>query len=199
MKIRRIDIIDDILGNEVALHRIGQISYDYLIKEISKCKDSTLFVIDLSEANPIDYKFCEIAFGEIYKNSIKNKKLDFVFKSDKFQLRELITGILDYYKISRNYNTKEIDVFKENNLYLKNIFPNKNNLEFISNLSEDHYEVLRFINKKITVTSIEIQNSITETPDITMPILNKLVEAKFILREEESIYSSIENLIYNGE
>ena len=199
MKIRRVDIIDDVLIDEIALHYIGQTLFDYLDKELSKHKTSTTFIIDITKANPIDYKFCEIAFGKFYTDSINNEELDFIFKSDKYNLRELITGILEYLKIRSSSDTNnEIDVFKENNLYLK--YMNENNdLEYISNLSEDHYRVLNYINNKRTITSNEIQKSITKTPEKTTSILNSLVKAKFVIREKESIYSSIKININNGK
>ena len=149
---------------------------------IDRVTDGTLVLIDLRRANPLQYVFCQHAFGPLFQALISRKWAQkyVIFQMYDFHKPGFFRGVLKY--IGNELPRKESEVgFVSANMYTKLIIGDKDLIDFVGNLNENEKIILNVVNdmKDVTVRQVVQQSSLTE--EIVVDGLRVLEEKYFIV------------------
>jgi len=157
-KIVSIDIVSDIIKAAYTGGRYkGKEVEKILLDSIAKLNPSSLLIIDILKANPLDYVFCQYAFGSVLQMIQENNKPT-LFKMQPLHMRCFYRGILKHIDkgLPRNTQIEESKkIFFETGFFtmIKTV---DENIEFIGNLNSDDKSILNFINTKHKVSERDI-------------------------------------------
>lgn len=184
-----IDIVKEILIYPDALApRRGEPVKLYFEKVMHTIKNPTLLHINLKEADPIDYLFSKIAFGQIFKISSENALIDIIFYIDTTsQTDNLLNGFLHLVNPLR----KSLGTFQEDfiNSDLSIKISNNKLLQFISKQESEDLLILDFVNEKgeISIDDVIVKFNKEIKPQKLTESIERLKFKKFIYSIDESI------------
>lgn len=196
--------IKDIIHQVLAFEAVGYKLFDTLKKVIESENKPKLLILDFSDLDLLTYGFVEIALKGIVKYTKENNDLIMLYKINKPELQELITGVIEMLELQKN-NTKSID---ERNLlamhYPISYFEGENNIEYIGEINNVEKDILKIIESKGKTTHNEIDTQLKSEgkdnycEDIAKSV-SKLYELGFIHHIEKnkdvpSIYFSLKKL-----
>lgn len=196
-----IDIVNDIIkafyvGGRYKGEEVNKI----LCNIISNLAPYSILVIDLQNANPLDYVFCQYAFGPVI-NEVQNNNKPTLFKMQPIHKRCFYRGILKHIdkSLPRNSSIEESEkVFKDSGYFTMITSDKQDKIEFIGNLNTTDTSILKFINELTSVSGREIINSKNEYhSDVIVESLKSLNRKGFILttnNDEDRYYSIYEIL-----
>lgn len=177
-------IVKDILKKRDNAYKANGIMLAEQINSVLNTSAKPLFLIlNFHDLELLTYSFVEIALKEIVNYTLKNKDVIVLYEINRFELEELITGIIDMLEL-QSKNPEELG---ERELLATHYFLSykgeENIIEFIGRLNEVEKYILRIIEKEGYTTH------------------NKIDE---ILKEEqkshycEDIAKSVQKLLCNG-
>ena len=189
-----INVVDDILKSRIALHEFGKPVQKVLHDELLKVNSPTLFLLNLSRVNPMDYEFVIISFTEIVNESKNNSNVYLVFKIESGEFEELCTGLIDILHLTIEKGQSEIDILKQNGFSM--IYINEaGHTNYLTNFSDEQMSILAEIESNDNIDSMKIQSKFSLTPEDTSAVLNQFVENKFVIRIEGNKYKSVKSFI----
>jgi hypothetical protein len=189
-----INIVKDILKSNMALHEFGRPVSKAIGKNLSDMTQMTLFVLNLREADPLDYEFVNIAFEEIVNRNLKDTNLYLAFKAGKWETEELFTGLTKILKLRKELNKTDEDILTANGIHLL-IINDNGEPKYFTSLSGKHLNVLSHIQAKEAVSSGDIQQTFDLIVEETSEILSDLLRSKLIYSTVGPIYHSVYSLV----
>jgi len=154
-----IDIVQDIIKTPYTGGRYKGEEVETVLKSrLSRLKASSLLILDFQKANPLDYVFCQYAFGPIIKEIQENSKPT-IFKMQPLHKRCFYRGILKHIdkSLPRNSTAEESrNIFLSAGLYTIIEADGPEDIEFIGSLTDDESTILSFINERKSVSEREI-------------------------------------------
>ncbi len=180
-----IDIVEDIIKASYTGGRYkGEEVYKLLIGIITNLTPSSLLLIDFQKANPLDYVFCQYAFGPII-HAIQENNKPTIFKMKLIHKRCFYRGILKHVDrtLPRNTTIEETEkIFLGTGLSTMIETGGMENIEFIGNLNSIDKSILKFINESHSVTERDIIDAIEEfQPNKIIESLSSLNKKGFII------------------
>ena len=94
-----LDIIKDVLQSPVAFGRYrGEEVCKFIEDQLKKITTTTLLVVDIRKANPLQYNFCQYAFGPLLKmlQENKNENVPTLFQMHEHHKLCFFRGVLKY-------------------------------------------------------------------------------------------------------
>lgn len=180
-----VDIVEDIIKATYTGGRYkGEEVRKILDDIITNLQSSSLLLIDMQKASPLDYVFCQYAFGPIIKVIQGNNK-PIIFKMLLLHKRCFYRGILKHVDktLPRNTSMEEAEkIFLGTSLFTMITTDGKENIEFIGNLNSIDDSILKFINESHSVSERDIINAIKDfQPNKIIESLNSLNKKGFII------------------
>jgi len=191
-----INIVEDILDHRFALHDLGKPVAKFLAEIIEKIIEPTLIIINLRNADPMDYEFVIVSFRELILKYLKDPNLYLVFKVSKDEKEELFRGFIDILGQKKNEGGDEIETLKRLNFFLITV-TDDNEVEYLTSLCEKDMDVLKEIETHNNVQSKQIQDIFKMIAEDTTQILQNLMTNKFIYKTDEvsgPFYNSIKSI-----
>ena len=196
-KIISVDIVKDIIRASYTGGRYkGEEVSKLLNEKISELTPSSLLIIDFQKANPIDYVFCQYAFGPILKVIQENSKPT-IFKMQSLHKRCFYRGILKHIDKTLPRNTSVEDsekIFLGAGIFTMIGTDGEDKIEFIGSLNSDDSSILSFINESHAVSERDIIDAKTDfQPTKIVESLKSLNKKGFVLnpKGESDKYSSV--------
>jgi hypothetical protein len=181
---KSINLIQDIIKSPSAVGRYrGEEVFQVLERTINELDNYTLLIIDIREANPLQYVFCQYAFGPLLKILQENgsEKRRFIFQMHEHHKTCFFRGVLKNIDktILRN---ESFPAFIESDLFTLLKIGNQTQIEFVSRLSELDRVLLNLINETGTISVRKIIESIKNyEPDSIVDSLRSLNFKGFII------------------
>jgi hypothetical protein len=177
-----IDIVQQILQSAVAVGRYrGEEVYHAIEKKIKEIDSLSLLRIDITKANPLQYNFCQHAFGPLIKVLQDSKTARAIFKMHDHHKACFFRGVLKHIDkaLPRNQSEKG---FVESGMFTMIMLDNQKEIQYISNLSPTDNEILALINdlKSVSERTIIEQKKETQPADI-IDSLRSLDKKGFII------------------
>ena len=134
-------------------------------KFMENVSDGTLILIDLRRANPLQYVFCQHAFGPLFQALMDRKWIQkyVIFKMYNFHKPGFFRGILKH--LGSEYPRKESEAgFISANMHTKLIVGDKDLINFIGNLNANEQIILKVVNdmRDVTVRQVVQESGLTE-------------------------------------
>lgn len=196
MKKKEVNVVRDILKSRIAISEFGTPVREYLTTQLP-VTGPTLFIIDLNETNPIDYRFINIAFSEIINEYLFGDYTYLIFRVNKWELEELFVGISDILKLKLRNGISERQLLIENGFNLITV-DDTIQASYLADLPENQYKILNEIEKNEIVSSSKLQEQFSLIPEETTSILQNLIKKKFIYKVDNGNtpgYKSVVSLL----
>lgn len=182
--------VSEIIGIEA----YGAMAIDLKI-EIEKITtnicEPILLIIDFTNLNPLTYEFVEISLESIVQYTLKNNDLLILYKIDKYEFSELVTGIIDMLELQSKNKTH----LNEKQLLAQHyslVHENENHeINYLGQLSEVEEYILKIIENKGNTTHNEIADILISNKksnyceDITKSV-DRLFKLGFIFLHKKS-------------
>ena len=180
---RDIDIMN-LLGsaNMVGIYR-GKEAWGEIEKQMDEVLDNTLVVINIRQANPLEYKFCQYAFGPLFEalNSGRWLHKYVIFQMYDFHKPGFFRGILKH--LGKELSRKESEKgFISAGFYAKLITGDEELISFVGNLSSNQERTLDVVNELKEVTARQVVEKLDLSEENVVDALRFLVEKYFIVR-----------------
>jgi hypothetical protein len=195
-----IDVVVDILKSPATVgpYRGNEVN-DYLNKAIEELTENTLLIVDLRKANPLQYNFCQHAFGPLLKRiqERKEKKIFIIFSMYAHHKTCFFRGVLKYIDVDLS-RRDPINSFVESGMYA--MLLNDGEINYLSQLNTIEKLIIDFLSKEMhaTVRTIEEANGLPT--EETVYSLRALQEKGFLLHNNEnSKYYSIKNFLNDAD
>lgn len=202
-KIISVDIISDIIKTSYTGGRYkGEEVNKLLTNKIDELTASSLLIIDFQKANPLDYVFCQYAFGPILKIIQDNNKPT-VFRMQPMHKRCFYRGILKHIDktLPRKATVEESEkIFFDTGIFTMISIVDKENVDFIGKLALNDSSILNYINESNSVSEREIIDAKKEfQPTEIIESLRSLNKKGFILNPKDGSdkYCSVYKLLKN--
>lgn len=151
-------------------------------KLIDKISDDTLVLIDLRRANPLQYVFCQHAFGPLFK-ALKDQRWQHkyvIFQMYDFHKPGFFRGILKH--LGSELPRKESESgFVTAGMYAKLIVGDEEKINFIGNLNTNEQTILDVVNEFKQITSMEAAEKTDLAGEIVVDTLRSLVQKYFVV------------------
>jgi hypothetical protein len=195
-----IDVVKEILIYPDALApRRGEKVRLFLERLMEKIKNPTLLHINLKEADPIDYLFSKVAFGQIFKLGSEKTIIDTIYYIDTTSQKDnLLNGFLHFINPAYTSSGSLEDDFVNADLSIK-IADNKS-LQFISRQEKEDLLLLDFVNEmgEISIDDVFSKFKKEIKPQKITETVERLKLKRFIYSNDEPIpeilYSIYKNL-----
>jgi len=194
MELINFDIASEIKTRILLERGLGERTSQRLIDRLETMPDHSVFLVDITGADVIDYNFCSAAVGPLIKslteNRFKNKYV--IIKIDPDLKLNLLEGILVFLSIKTSEKDSE-ESFIERNLAIKLLNTQTNEIEFIGELSGYKKDILNLINEKLEMSSTDISKEIGKPVEEIIKNLKELEDQFFIYtkrRVNEILYYS---------
>lgn len=184
-----IDIVRDIIKASYTGGRYkGEEVSSLLNNKVSQLTPSSLLIVDFQKANPLDYVFCQYAFGPILKEIQENNKPT-IFKMQPLHKRCFYRGVLKHIdrSLPRNTSLEESEkLFLGAELFTMIGTDGTATIDFIGKLDTEENVILKFINEKHSVSERDIIDEQKELqPTKIIDSLKSLNKKGFILNPKD--------------
>jgi hypothetical protein len=202
-KLIAIDIIQNVLQSSVAVGRYrGEEVWKILDDQVKKITPTSLLVVDIRKANPLQYNFCQYAFGPLLKmlQENKNENIPILFQMHEHHKSCFFRGVLKHIDKSLPRSESE-KAFVDAGMFTMIMLDGKNEIQYISNLSSLENEILSFVNELKSISEREIIEAKKERqPALIIDSLRSLNKKGFIvhLKNESDQYHSIYHYLKNN-
>lgn len=153
-----IDIIKNVLQSPAAVGRYrGHEVSEFLNLQIKTILPKSILIIDIREANPLQYNFCQFAFGPLLKMIQKNKSenIPTIFQMQEHHRPFFFRGVIKYIDKSISRSASE-QAFIQSGMFTMLMLEGKNTIEYIANLNFIELEILNFVNESSIISEREI-------------------------------------------
>lgn len=201
-KIISIDIIQSVLQSPVAVGRYrGEEVCKILDEQVKEITPNSLLVVDIRKANPLQYNFCQYAFGPLLKmlQGNQSENIPTLFRMHEHHKPCFFRGVLKYVdkSLPRSESAK---AFVEAGMFTMILLDGKNEIQYIANLSSLENEILSFVNELKSISEREIIEAKKELqPAHIIDSLRSLYKKGFIvhLKNGEDQYHAIYQYLKN--
>lgn len=195
-----LDVVKEVIQSPVVVGKYRGLEVKEVLDNYThELNSNSLLLIDLRKANPLDYIFCQYAFGPMLK-MLQQKNSD--FKLLLFQMHEhhkscFFRGILKY--INKDLpRSKSIEAFIDANLFTMIKVEELDEIQYISKLNAVELEILNYINEAKSISGRYIMEQKTTIPfESISSALHTLNEKGYIvhIKNEDDNYHSIYNYL----
>jgi hypothetical protein len=143
--------------------------------------DNTLVLIDIRGANPLQYEFCQYAFGPLLENLNSDRWLQkyVVFRMHDFHKPGFFRGILKH--LGTDLPRKESESrFVSAGFYAKLIVGDEQRISFIGALNENQVRTLDVVNELIEATARQVVEKLGLPEEMSVDALRFLVRNYFV-------------------
>lgn len=204
MELKTFDIIKEIKTRILLGSNLGDRTSKKIIDCFTNLQDGSALLIDITEADVIDYNFCSTAIGPLFKLLLEGKfKGKYVMiKVDPDQKLNLLEGIL-WYIYKKRSERDIIDSFVENSLSIKLLNSQTGKLEFIGKLDALQEKILNLINEQNELTAKNIAEKTEISVEDAIKQLKTLSDKFFIytkkpvpeIKGKDELYCSFYNFL----
>jgi len=155
-------------------------------KLMDNVSDGTLALIDLRRANPLQYVFCQYAFGPVFQALISQKWIQkyVIFQMYDFHKPGFFRGILKH--LGNDFPRKESETgFVAAGMYAKLIVGDEEKINFIGNLNVNEQIILDVVNNLRQVTSMKAAEKTHLAGEIVVDALRSLAQKYFIVEHSD--------------
>jgi hypothetical protein len=178
--------IADLLNSPIM---VGQYRGEEVWGELTKLMDDvlegTLVLFDIREAMPLQYTFCQYAFGPLLDALNTGKWLNkyVIFQMHDFHRSGFFRGVLKYLRadLPRKEAEKE---FAAAGFYVKIIIGDEEPISFVGILTENQKRTLAVVNELKEVTTKEVVEKLCLPEEHVVDALRFLVNKYFIVRSD---------------
>lgn len=180
-----LDIVELLNSSAVVGMYRGKEIWTEIEKLMDRAKEGALVLIDLRRANPLQYVFCQYAFGPLFQ-ALKDRKWAqkyVIFQMHDFHKPGFFRGVLKC--IGNELPRKESEAgFVSADMYTNLIIGDENTIDFIGNLNENELIILNVVNdmKAVTVRQVVEQSDLPE--EIIVDGLRLLEQKYFIVMDK---------------
>lgn len=181
----RKEVVDiaDLLKSAIMVGQYrGEEVWSELEKLIEGMSDNTLALIDIRQAMPLQYTFCQYAFGPLFEALDKGRwSCKYViFQMYDFHKSGFFRGVLKH--LGRELPRKESEKgFIEAGFCTKLTLEDEGIIRFIGKLSENQNKVLNVVNEMKVVTTGQVREKLQFSDEIIVDALRFLVEKYFLV------------------
>lgn len=169
----------------VGMYR-GKEIWTEIEKLIDEISDDTLVLIDLRQANPLQYVFCQHAFGPLFQ-ALKDQRWQHkyvIFQMYDFHKPGFFRGILKH--LGSELPRKESESgFVTAGMYAKLIVGDDKKINFIGNLQANEKNLLDVVNECKQITSIKAAEKTGLAGEIVVDALRSLAQKYFIVEHSD--------------
>ncbi len=151
-------------------------------KLLDEVPNNTLALIDVRQAMPLQYTFCQHAFVPLFQalNSGRWSCKYVIFQMYDFHKSGFFRGVLKH--LGRELPRKESEKgFIEAGFYTKLTLEDERIIRFIGKLSENQNKVLNVVNEMKVVTAGQVREKLKLSDEIIVDALRFLVEKYFLV------------------
>jgi len=175
--------IADLLNSAamVGMYR-GKEVWGEIEKKMNEVLDNSMVMIDIRKANPLQYEFCQYAFGPLFKafNNGEWPCKYVIFRMYEFHKPGFFRGILKDLGTELPRRESE-DGFVSAGFYAKLIVGDIDIISFVGNLDEHKSQTLSVINDMKDATARQMVGKLSLPEEVVVDSLRFLVEKKFIV------------------
>lgn len=179
---RDIDVVN-LLGSAAVVGEYrGKEAWRAIEKQIEEEVDSTLVLIDIRGANPLQYEFCQYAFGPLFQalNSGRWKHKYVMFQMHDFHKPGFFRGILK--RLGTELPRKESEKgFISAGFYTKLILGDGELITFVGKLNENQQRTLNVVNELKEATAKQAVERLALSEEIVVDALRFLVNNYFVV------------------
>jgi hypothetical protein len=149
---------------------------------MNEVTDNSMVIIDIREANPLQYEFCQYAFGPLLKafNSGEWPRKYVIFRMYEFHKPGFFRGVLK--DLGTELPRRESEGgFVSAGFYLKMVVGDTDLINFVGNLDEHKSQTLSVINDMKDATARQLVERLSLPEEVVVDSLRLLVEKKFIV------------------
>lgn len=181
-----LDIIGDVL-NSVALVGMyrGKEAWDAIERLMSELSDNTLVLIDIKRASPLQYEFCQYAFGPLFEalNSGRWLHKYVIFQMYDFHKPGFFRGVLKHLgtELARKESEKG---FVSAGFYAKLVVGDEKLISFVGSLSESQQRILDVVNEMKEVAAKQVVEKLDLSEESVVDELRFLVRKYFVVESD---------------
>jgi len=194
----RVDIVRDVIESRVLTGKYrGAEVWEKLELTVKETKSDQLLMLDIRLANPLDYPFCQTAFGPLLKFIQQNgsNKMT-LFQMHEYHKSCFFRGLLKFINLDLPRD-RSIDGFYSTGMFAM-IMSDPPNIEYVSKLSTTEQELLSLVRKSGSISGRDIVAAKQElhTEDI-VDGLRSLTQKGFVLhvKNDTDYYHAIETYL----
>lgn len=179
---RNLDIVDVLNSSAVVGMYRGKEAWTAIEELMNEVADGTLVLIDIRRANPLQYAFCQHAFGPLFQ-ALNNQRWQHkyvMFQMHDFHQPGFFRGVLKY--LETELPRKESrDGFISAGMYTKVIIGDKELIDFVGQMSTEESTILDVVNdmRETTVRQIVEKTGLSE--ETIVDDIRALVEKKYFV------------------
>ena len=184
--------IRDILNKRDNAYKATGIKLAEQINSVLKKSAKPLFlVLNFHDLELLTYGFVEVALKEIVNYTMENNDVIVLYEINKFELEELITGIIDMLELQSKNQDKLGELELLENHYFLSYKGEDNTIKYIAQLNEVEKDILKIIEKEGETTHNKIDEILKSEhksnycEDIAKSV-EKLFSLGFIFQIEKS-------------
>ena len=177
-----IDIVDILKSPAVVGMFRGNEIWSEIEKQLDEVPNDTLVLIDLRRSSPLQYEFCQYAFGPLFEALINGKwpRKYVIFQMHDFHKEGFFRGILKHLQIKLERKEAQ-KAFESNGYYGKLIIGDEKVITFVGNMDKNQNMILDIVNGMKSVTSKEIVEKSSLSEESVVDALRFLVSKYFII------------------
>lgn len=178
-----VDIVN-LLGSAamVGMYR-GKEAWGEVEKQVDEVLDNTLVLIDIRRANPLQYEFCQYAFGPLFEalNSGRWLHKYVIFRMHDFHKPGFFRGILKH--LGTELPRKESEKgFVSAGFYAKLVVGDEELISFVGGLTENQKRTLDVVNEMKEATAKQVVEKLDLSEETVVDVLRFLVKNYFVVR-----------------
>lgn len=173
----------DLLGSRamVGMYR-GKEAWSAVEKLLDEVTNNTLVLIDIRRANPLQYEFCQYAFGPLFEalNSGRWQHKYLIFQMYDYHEPGFFRGVLKY--LGKELLRKESEKgFISAGFHAKLIVGDEPFISFVGSLTENEERILGMVNEMKKVTAKQVVEILNLPEEVTVDALRILLEKYFVI------------------
>lgn len=177
-----IDVVS-LLGSTamVGMYR-GKEAWGEVEKQMDEVADNTLVLIDIRRANPLQYEFCQYAFGPLFEalNSGRWLRKYVIFQMYDFHKPGFFRGVLKH--LGTELPRKESEKgFVSAGFYAKLVVGDDELISFVGSLSENQQRILHVVDEMREVIAGQAVEKSDLSVEIVVDALRFLVMKYFVV------------------
>jgi hypothetical protein len=176
------DLVEELRSPGLLGRLRGNEALEILRNILSSAPDDSLTVVDISSANPLQYSFCEHAFGPLFadlgESSLARKYV--IIRMKDFHEASFFHGVMRHLGQHSERKASQ-QTFSQAGYNIKTLEPQEDTIRFVGNLPELVKDVLETVNKKGTTTLREISDMVGSSDEEVISALEDLKRRKFLI------------------
>ena len=195
-----LDIVEDVIQEPILTGRYRGIEVkEILEKYVDEMESNSLLVIDLRKALPLDYPFCQFAFGPLLK-MLQDNKSDckfFLYHMQESHKSCFFRGVMKHIKKDLP-RSKSMEAFVEADMFTMIKVGESNEIKYVSNLNTIEQEILELIDEEKSISGRKISEKKKDIPFESIgSALRSLNRKGFIvhIKNNDDNYHSIYNYL----